>query len=86
MKCDNLKKVLEFEKKKKSMVSAFAFYSICLLRLHPRVFSMSETSLEYKGQYHMQVKIQAMCHYKTLLNICCLRTKNDTLFKIVKHG
>lgn len=47
---------------------------------------MSETSLEYKGQYHMQVKIQAMCHYKTLLNICCLRTKNVTLFKIVKHG
>ena len=32
MKCDSLKKVLEFGKEK-SMVSAFAFYNIRLVRL-----------------------------------------------------
>lgn len=65
MKCDSLKKVLELEKQ--SMVSSCAFYNMWLVKLHPRVFSISESSLENKGLYNQQVKRQAMCHYKTLL-------------------
>ena len=65
MKCDSLKKVLEFGKEK-SMVSAFAFYNIRLVRLPPRIFSVSESFLESNGLYNKQVKRQAMCHYKTL--------------------
>lgn len=65
MKCDSLKKVLEFGKEK-SMVSAFAFYNMYLVRLPPRIFSISESSLENRGLYDKQVKRQAMCHYKTV--------------------
>lgn len=50
MKCDSLKKVLELEKQ--SMVSACVFYNMWLVKLHPRVFSISESSLENKGLYN----------------------------------
>lgn len=54
MKYESLKNVLGLEKK--SMVSAFAFSNQCLVSIHPRVFTISESSTENKGLDNKQVK------------------------------